>query len=241
MREEIERSNCVNEAYDSSGYEYEEPHPCAVFDERDDVNVRCSEGCATNQYSYLWCKYLGEEQVQIFSECGVPGFAEAICRYNDRGYCGAEPFRASNLPTIYEECFEKNNMNASICSDECKEALEYMKEDQGCCTNTYFLIPLGVFHNDVGIVTLSEELFSACEIEIPGACKRFPPPEEFLECAHDSNVDDDKDGDLDDDNDGDVDDDKDGDVDNDKGVAVHVTPTIFCIVVLIMVSFLNAM
>ena len=156
-------------------------------------------------------------------------------------------------------------MNASICSDECKEALEYMKEDQGCCTNTYFLIPLGVFHNDVGIVTLSEELFSACEIEIPGACKRFPPPEEFLECAHDSDVDDDKDGDVDNDKDGDVDDDKDGDVDNDKdgdvdndkdgdvdddkdgdvdndkGVAVHVTPTIFCSVVLIMVNFLNAM
>ena len=64
---------------------------------------------------------------------------------------------------------------------------------------------------------LSDELFSACEIEIPGTCKSFPLPEEFLECARDSDVDNDKDGD------------------------VHVTPTIFCIVVLIMVSLLNAM
>ena len=114
------------------------PYPCAVLDERDDVNVRCSVECATNQYSYLACKYLGEEAVQIYRECGVPEYAEAVCRYNDRGYCVGEPFGASNLPTIYEECFKKNNMNASICSDECREALEYMKEDQGCCTNTYF-------------------------------------------------------------------------------------------------------
>ena len=78
VREEIERSNCVNEAYDSSGYEYEEPHPCAVFDERDDVNVRCSEGCATNQYGYLWCKYLGEEQVQIFSQGRSQDFSKGV-------------------------------------------------------------------------------------------------------------------------------------------------------------------
>ena len=38
-----------------------------------------------------------------------------------------------------------------------------------------------------------------------------------------------------------MDDDKDGDVDDDKDVAVHVTPTIFCSVVLIMVSLFNAM
>ena len=63
-----------------------------------------------------------------------------------------------------------------------------MVDEQGCCTNTYFLVPLGIFNNDVGIVTLSEELFSACGIEIPEACKRFPPPEEFLECARDGDM-----------------------------------------------------
>ena len=153
--------------------------------------------------------------MQIFRECGAPDNAEAVCSYNDRGYCVGESFGASNqLRTIYEECFEKNNMNASICSDECKEALEYMKDEQGCCINTYFLIPRRI---DFELLTLSDELFSACEIEIPGACKSFPPPEEFLECARDS------------------------DVDNDKDVAVHITPTIFCSVVLIMVSLLNTM
>ena len=188
VREEIERSNCVNEILDAPEYEYDESYPCAVLDHRADVE-RCSEGCATNQYRYLACKYLGEEAVEIFRECGLPEYAESGCRYNDKGYCGAEPFGASNLPTIFEECFEENDMNASICSDECKEALEFMIDDQGCCTNTYFLIPLGVFHNDVGIVTLSEELFSACGLEIPEVCERFPPPEEFLECARDGDVD----------------------------------------------------
>ena len=65
VREEIERSNCVNEAFDPSAYDYEELHPCAVLDERDDVNVRCSVGCATNQHLYLACKYLGEKVVQL--------------------------------------------------------------------------------------------------------------------------------------------------------------------------------
>ena len=89
--------------------------------------------------------------------------------------------------------------------------------------NNYFLNPIGLSNNDVGLVTLSEELVSACEIEIPETCKSFPPPEEFLECACDTDVDDDKDSDN---TDSDVDDDKDGDV--------HVTPTITCSVVLIM-------
>ena len=218
--EEIERSNCVNEAYDFSMYESDDPDPCALRDERDDVNVRCSDGCATNQYVYLMCKTIGEKQAQLFRECGAPQFAEVHCTYSDKGFCNHEPFTSSNLPTIYDECFKKNNMNASICSDECKEALEYMKDEQGCCMNIYFVIPLGIFHNDVGIVTLSEELLSACEIEIPETCKSFPPPEEFLECARDSDVDDDKDGD------------------------VCVSPTIFCSttsVALIMVSLFNAM
>ena len=222
VREEIERSYCVNEVFDpdTNGYD-EDSDICVVIDERDDVNMRCSVGCATNQADYLTCKYIGEERVEVFRDCGLPEYAEVLCRYNDKGFCGAEPFGASNLPTIYEECFEENNMNASICSDECKEALEFMVDEQGCCTNTYFLIPLGVFHNDVGIVTLSKELFSACGIEIPEVCKRFPPPEEFLECARD----------MDDDKDGGVDDDKDGDVD--------VSPTIICSIVLVMVSLFS--
>ena len=209
VREEIESSNCVNELYHPDTDGYDESDVCVVNDERVNVTL-CSDACTSNQFDYLLCKYLGEEEVRLLRECGAaPEFIEIICAYNDKGYCGREPFRASNLPTIYEECFKKNNMNASICSYECKEALEYMKEEQGCCMHIYFVIPLGLFHNDVGIVTLSEELLSACEIEIPGTCKSFPPPEKFLECAHDGDV--------------------------------HVSPTIFCSVVLIMVSLLNAM
>ena len=61
VREEIERSNCVSEVYDPETNGYDESDICVVTDERDDVNVRCSDGCATNQYRYLYCKYIGEE------------------------------------------------------------------------------------------------------------------------------------------------------------------------------------
>ena len=219
VREEIERSNCVSEVFDPDTNGYDEPHDCVVTDERDDVNVRCTEGCATNQAEYLACKYLGEEAVALYLECGgMPEIAEIACTYNDKGYCGIEPFTPSNVPTIYDECFRKNNMSASNCSNECKEALEFMVDEQGCCTNIYSLFPLGYLHNDVPInseQTLSEELFSACGIEIPETCtKRFPPPEEFLACARDA---------------------------NDKNGDVHVSPTIISSILLIMVALFNAL
>ena len=205
--EEIERSNCVNELYHPDTDGYDESDVCVVNDER--VNVAlCSDACATNQFFYIPAVQISRRRASATIERMWGGAGTYCCIYNDKGYCGREPFGASNLPTIYEECFKKNNMDASICSDECKEALEYMKEEQGCCMHIYFVIPLGLSHNDVGLVTLSEELLSACEIEIPGTCKSFPPPEKFLECAHDGDV--------------------------------HVSPTIFCSVVLIMVSLLNA-
>ena len=65
---------------------YVDLYPCTIRDGRDDVNVRCSEGCATNQFYYLQCKYIGEEQVRLFRECGAPQYAEVLCTYNDRGY-----------------------------------------------------------------------------------------------------------------------------------------------------------
>ena len=124
VREEIERSNCVNELYDpdTNGYD-DESDVCVITDERDDVNTRCSYACADNQSGYLACKYLGEEVVQLYRDCGWSEAAEAVCIYNDRGYCFAETLTASNLPTIYDECFRENNMNASICSVESAKRL----------------------------------------------------------------------------------------------------------------------
>ena len=63
---------------------------------------------------------------------------------------------------------------------------------------------------------LSEDLFSSCGVNIPNACMMsFSPPEKFVDCAHD------------------ITDDKDGDV--------HVSPTVFSCIVMIMVSMFIAM
>jgi hypothetical protein len=225
VREEIERSNCTNKFYGPDPevfrdpvftYDYTDTHPCAVFDEVDDKKVACSEGCANNQFAYLYCKYLGEDLAQLFRECGPAEYLKDLCSYNDKGFCGAEPF--IYLPTVYNECFKANNtkFNGTIlianCSDACKEALEFLKSEEGCCTNIYFVYVLLIYNSDAGNVTLSEKLFSDCGIEIPERCETFPATEGFRECAGDR---------------------KDGDV--------HVSPTIFCSAILIMLSFFSAM
>ena len=250
VRDEIERSNCKNEAYDVDYDYYRENHPdfCVVADEREDVDF-CSEGCSSNQYSYLLCKYTGQEQMKILRECGLPEIADVVCTHNDKGFCGIEPFQAShsNLRTIYLECAEVNSTNG--CPDKCKAALQFLKDEQGCCVHVYFALNAIGFRGDYGAALASEDLFSACEIEIPELCKVFPLPEEFLHCAHGDN---DKDGtDTNDDTNGiDMSDDKDGtdmsddtngiDMSDDKDGDLHASPAIFCSVLMIMVSLFSA-
>ena len=83
VREEIESSNCVNELYHPDTDGYDESDVCVVNDER--VNVAlCSDACTSNQFDYLLCKYLGEEEVRLLRECGAaPEFIEIICTYTE--------------------------------------------------------------------------------------------------------------------------------------------------------------
>ena len=195
MREVIERSNCTILAFDPDYYYYRDMDSCRIFDERDDVNVSCSEECSYNVQDYLYCKYLGEERSNIDKECGMTVIGADYCSFNDKNFCFSIDSSSAN-ETVYNECF----VNDVSCSDECKEAVEKFKDTQGCCVRLYF-----EYYEDMSL----SDLFSTCGVEIPEACNSFSPPDEFLDCVHDGDV--------------------------------HVSPTVFYSIVLIMVSLLNAL
>ena len=199
VRKEIERSNCTNMAYSPDDYDNGETDSCAIFDERDGVNVSCSEECSYRVYIYLYCKYLGEEAVNIDRECGETVVGASYCSFNSKGFCYL--INSSTYQTVYDECFMKDIVNDRSCSNECKVALEKFKDIQGCCVRLYF--------EDEDEDTSLSDLFSTCRIEIPEACNSFSPPEEFLDCAHDGDV--------------------------------HVSPTVFYSIVLIMLSLFNVL
>ena len=220
VREEIEKSNCSNRFYspdtkDEYDYDDEDPNPCPIIDERVNVGL-CSEECSLKQSFFLLCNYLGEESVEINRECGVSG-GEADCSFNDKNFCVSEViYPSSNFQTVYNECFlESNVVNDGSCSDKCKNALDDFTDANGCCVGLYFDIPFSViFELDTdGDEALSANLFSTCEVEIPNVCNilNFSPPEEFLDCAHDGDV-------------------------NNKGGGDVLIPTVFSNIALMIVS-----
>ena len=204
VREDIDKSNCVNANYIPEGNE--DTDSCAIIDERTTVNINifervninfCSEECSCKQAGYLFCKYIGEEAVSIDRECGVPSAVVGVgrCSFNNNNFCSFEvAYPSSNFPIVYNECFLKSNVNNESCSDQCKEALDNFKDAHGCCVSYYFDYSFSHILNNSGNEMLSASLFSTCGIEIPEVCNSFSPPESFLDCAHDDI--DDKDGEL---------------------------------------------
>ena len=186
VREEIENSNCTNIAYSPEGNE--DADSCAIIDERVNISI-CSEECSLKQAGYLACKYLGEEGVRIDRECGVPVVGVGGCSFNNNNFCLFEVlYPSSNFQTVYDECFQKSNVNNGSCSDQCKEALSNFKDAHGCCVSLYFDYSFSIILKISGNEMLSASLFSTCGIEIPKVCNSFSPPESFLDCAHDDDV-----------------------------------------------------
>ena len=195
VHEQIEKSSCIVFDPDYEYYGGIDTGPCAIFDERDDVNVSCSTECRYTVLQYLYCKYLGEERFSIDKECGMTLIGADFCSFNDKNFCD---FINSSFAkeTVYNECF----VNDESCSDECKEAMEKFKDTQGCCLRYYFEYE---YYEDMSL----SDLFSTCGVEIPEACNSLPPPEKFLDCARDGDV--------------------------------HISPTVFYSIVVIMLSLLN--
>ena len=144
MREDIKTSNCTNLYYLPD--DDEDTNPCSVIDDRVDVNVNCSEECSFKQFTYFYCKYLGEDLASINRECGGTVVGAGDCSFNDDNFCILEViYPSSNFRTVYDKCFVESSVNNGSCSDECKEALDDFTDALGCCVTYYFASPFPIF------------------------------------------------------------------------------------------------
>ena len=176
VRKELGRNNCTNVHFISSDIDHEK-YPCAIIDEKDDVN--CSEECSYRQHSYFICKFLGEETFNIFRECGESDTLHGadFCSFNNRDFClSIDPLV---FQTVFNECFLENDIS---CSDGCKEAVEELRDTHGCCVK---ILQYEFSNKDMMQIS---DAFSACGVEIPEVCTSLSPPEKFLDCARDGDV-----------------------------------------------------
>ena len=76
----------------------------------------------------------------------------------------------------FEACMCANANQSSTtptCSDECREELEQLVEDMGCCANTslyaYYFSTCGDLGVDPSLQVL-DNLYAACEVDLPDSC-----------------------------------------------------------------------
>ena len=207
VREEIERSNCTNEIYRHNEHLF----PCAIFDERVNISL-CSEECSLTQVFYVYCKYLGEERLNIDRECGLPVAGAGICSFNDKNFCHPQLDNiSSDLGRVSDECFRESNATDAECTDKCREAVENLMDTHGCCVHffyEYYLYYIFDFDRSSVDEMPFTDLFP-CGVETPKVCRSLSPPDEFVDCAHDGDV--------------------------------HVSPTVFFSIALIMLSLFSTL
>ena len=150
----------------------------------------CTEKCSIRQASYVFCKHLDERQTQLNRECGIENTVN-FCGVHKGEFCIEMDSPDSYFETISDECFseESNVLKDGACSTNCRNALEKFIDTVGCCIhhfNTSFYELIAGSAISIADQVLSSDLFAACDIEVPDACRIFNSttlPDNFLECA----------------------------------------------------------
>ena len=139
----------------------------------------CSFSCAVMQSLALECKYLGNQRLKIYEECGDTESANEVlqdCGFNEKGeFCGALidtfgiDFRDIAF-SVYNKCFRFFSSNE--CPTECKPALIDLKDTHGCCVNS--MNTTSTFRQgDIEVLITRHDLWSACNVETPGLCSLY--------------------------------------------------------------------
>ena len=114
----------------------------------------------------------GGKVAEFYKDCGAEEeakFGDALCAKNENGdLCYKEVVLAmEDSDLVNTECLP---VNATSCSEDCKDALQTFKTTVGCCLNTFFngTIDQSVHHENI----TSYELWSMCDVATPGFCAK---------------------------------------------------------------------
>ena len=168
----------------------ERPEPCAdtpIFETQpSDTLGQCSYEHLLYLYIYTYCKYLGEKLSKINIECGHSEVE--MCGYDKGQYCNFLFYPHQTLLSVYDKChsFFEESKTEWTCNDECKAAVQDLKDTYGCCVLTFNDIN-DHEHTITASQVLRSDLWTSCGIEIPSNCiasslDQLRPPDDSLQC-----------------------------------------------------------
>ena len=130
----------------------------------------CSYLCIVAEVNELECKYLASKRIAIYEDCGDTESALELrqrCGVNEKGELCTESSTETILFSVYNKCY--SFFTSNDCPTECREALEDMKETDGCCVNE--LNSTDSFRQDeIEVLVTRYDLWSTCSVETPGYC-----------------------------------------------------------------------
>ena len=181
----------------------QQPQPCedtpnVVFPEPEDVHS-CSLKCAQTQSYALDCRYRASKKAEFYTRCPdeevVGSYRDTVenalshCHINDNGdFCSLTyldtPHTNTRLDT-YNKCYRLLSGDTDTCSEDCRSALQGIKDRLGCCFNHNYNRSEDEHSYSYEINPVEEisryKLWSICGVETPGKCKI---PSDFSQYDH---------------------------------------------------------
>ena len=112
----------------------------------------------------------GQRIVDVYLGCkresAARGLVQMCIRNENQRFCYDVAVRASNYTnSVTTNCPRLSTYSGYQCTDPCRDALQNLKSNVGCCLNTELYNTSATFSN-----FLNTSLWSACRISRPGFC-----------------------------------------------------------------------
>ena len=168
----------------------QQPQPCedtpnVVFPEPEDMYT-CSLKCAQTQFYALDCRYRASKKAEFYTRCPDEGDVESYgdiveyalrrCHINHNGdFCILTYLDTNTRLDAYNKCYRLLYGDNDTCSEDCRSALQGIKDRLGCCFNHKYNRSEDQHSYSYRINPVDElsryELWSTCGVETPGKCK----------------------------------------------------------------------
>ena len=172
----------------------QQPQPCedtpnVVFPDPEDL-CTCSLKCAKTQSYALDCRYRASKKAEFYTRCldeevveevvesygGIVEYALRHCHINHNGdFCNLIYLNTNTRLDTYNKCYRLLSGDTDMCSEDCRSALQGIKDIQGCCFNYNYnrSEDQDPYSDEINPVQEFSryELWSTCGVETPGNCK----------------------------------------------------------------------
>ena len=182
----------------------QQPQPCedtpnVVFPDPEDMYT-CSFKCAQTQLYALDCRYRASKKAEFYTRCpdeevvesygDIVEYALRHCHINHNGdFCSLIYLNTNTRLDTYNKCYRLLSGDTDTCSEDCRSALQGIKDRLGCCFNHNYNRSEDHDPYSDEINPIQEfsryELWSTCGVETPEKCKipsNFSQYDDMIRC-----------------------------------------------------------